>query len=100
MPDVQLDFLTNNIQFVDQWADEVKLKYIQLLAELEKERLVSFLSSNILFPLDPALEVCKKCKHLGGIAYLQLRLGLQEEAVIHMLQVESECHTVTATRSV
>lgn len=78
------------------WTEEVKLKFLRLAAQFDKDRITSILLHE-KFPLDEALAICKEFNIPQGIALIQLKIGQYNEVgntyiTVACLQQDLEKH--------
>ena len=77
-----------NVGRIKDWTAEIKLKFLSLAAELEPTKVPSILLFD-RFPLDEALEVCKRWNNVQGVAIIQLKIGQYNEVGNTYIQVIS-----------
>ena len=76
-----------NISAIKNWSKDLKIKFVRLVAEFDPQKMASVLEAE-MFPLDEALEICKKYGVAQSISTIQFKLGLYEEASDTLIQVE------------
>lgn len=86
-PALQYDFLLKNVGRMKDWTQAVKIKFLRLACEFDRERVPSILLFD-RFPLDDALEVCQTWQNEQGVAVIQLKLGRYAEVCGAYVSVE------------
>jgi len=79
---VQFNFLIENISSMQDWDESLKLKFLSLAAQFDPEKTISIIA-NDRFPLDQAMDICRRASNLQGIAFIQSPARLQGRALHH-----------------
>jgi hypothetical protein len=83
---VQFNFLIENIATMQEWDESLKLKFLSLAAQLDPEKTISIIA-NDRFPLDQAMEICRRSSNLQGIAFIHFRNGAYSEFFDSLMEV-------------
>lgn len=73
-PQVQFNFLIENIDSMHKWDESLKLKFLSLAAQLDPDKTITIIANDRL-PLDQAMEICKRHNNLQGVTFIHFRNG-------------------------
>lgn len=83
---MQFNFLIENIATMAEWDESLKLKFLSLAAQLDPEKVISIIA-NDRFPLDQAMDICRRARNLQGIAYIHFRNGAYPDFFNSLMEV-------------
>ena len=85
---MQFNFLIENISSMQDWDESLKLKFLSLAAQFDPEKTISIIA-NDRFPLDQAMDICRRASNLQGIAFIHFRNGAYPEFFELLMEVPS-----------